>query len=129
MGVRSGLYGDGWWRDNLRMTKDTFDILCNQLRPHLKKEKISQALPPLFFRAGSKVIRVLIARKEGEPGNEANHWLHFALTSHMTYEHVLSVPSLARQTCGYLHSKWCKLMSRDLVKWWINTLLTTLHNM
>ena len=24
------------------------------------------------FRAGSKVIRVLIARKEGEPGNEAN---------------------------------------------------------
>ena len=26
----------------------------------------------LFFRAGSKVIRVLIARKEGEPGNEAN---------------------------------------------------------
>ena len=82
MGVRSGLYGDGWWRDNLRMTNDTFDILCNQLRPHLEKEKISQALPPLFFRAGSKVIRVLIARKEGEPGNEANHWLHFALTSH-----------------------------------------------
>ena len=38
MGVMSGLYGDGWWRENLRMTKDTFDVICNQLRPHLERE-------------------------------------------------------------------------------------------
>ena len=43
------------------------------------REKISQALPPFFFRAGSKVIRVLIAWKEGEPGNEASLWCVYIL--------------------------------------------------
>ena len=35
-GVQAGLYGEGWWRENLRLTKDTFDILCNELRPNLE---------------------------------------------------------------------------------------------
>ena len=33
---------------------------------------ISMCMTPLFFRAGSKVIHILIALKEGEPGNKAN---------------------------------------------------------
>ena len=35
-------------------------------------DKISQVLPPLFFRAGqSSYVELLHGRKEGEPGNEA----------------------------------------------------------
>lgn len=35
--VQAGVYGDGWWRKNLRMTKDTFPMVCNELRPHIER--------------------------------------------------------------------------------------------
>ena len=31
-------YGEEWWRDNLCMSRDTFEILCNELGPHLQRE-------------------------------------------------------------------------------------------
>lgn len=34
----AGLYGDGWWRENMRMTRDTFEIVCNELRPYLERQ-------------------------------------------------------------------------------------------
>ena len=37
-GVRVGLYGDEWWRENLRMSRETFEILCNELRPHIGRQ-------------------------------------------------------------------------------------------
>ena len=36
--VVSGLYGESWWQENLRMTHDTFIILCNELRPHIQRQ-------------------------------------------------------------------------------------------
>ena len=33
----SGKLGDNWWKQNLRMTQDTFNILYNELRPHIQK--------------------------------------------------------------------------------------------
>ena len=32
-GVMTGLYGEEWWRENLRMTRSTFEIVCYELRP------------------------------------------------------------------------------------------------
>ena len=29
--MSTGLYGDEWWRENLRMTRDTFKIVCSNL--------------------------------------------------------------------------------------------------
>ena len=37
-GVLDGLYGDGWWRENLRMTRDTFQMICDELRPYLERQ-------------------------------------------------------------------------------------------
>ena len=37
-GVMAERYGECWLRDNLRMSHDTFEILCNELRPHLQKK-------------------------------------------------------------------------------------------
>ena len=34
-----GLYGDSWWRENQRMSKETFEIICNELRPHLQRQE------------------------------------------------------------------------------------------
>ena len=30
----AGVYGQDWWRENLYMTLDTFEILCTELKPH-----------------------------------------------------------------------------------------------
>ena len=38
LGVISGLWGDNWWWDNLRMSKDTFSYLCRVLHPYVEKE-------------------------------------------------------------------------------------------
>ena len=37
-GVTTALYGDRWWKENLRMTRDTFEIVCNELRPHIERQ-------------------------------------------------------------------------------------------
>ena len=36
--MKSGLFGEEWWKENLRMKKTTFDYLCNQLRPYISKQ-------------------------------------------------------------------------------------------
>jgi len=33
--------GANWWKDNLQMSRDTFHILCNKLRPYIQKESIN----------------------------------------------------------------------------------------
>lgn len=36
--VRNGKYGIDWWKQNLRMTEHTFAILCNEVRPYIRKK-------------------------------------------------------------------------------------------
>ena len=43
--VLNGEFGDEWWKENLRMTKSTFDILCNELRPYITKAVTCFRLP------------------------------------------------------------------------------------
>ena len=38
LAASSGLFGPLWWRDNLRMTYETFSMLVNQLRPYICKQ-------------------------------------------------------------------------------------------
>lgn len=35
--AKAGVFGDGWWYENLWMSKSTFDVLCNQLKPYIEK--------------------------------------------------------------------------------------------
>lgn len=37
--VVGGVYGDSWWVENLRMSRETFVILCDELRPHLERQR------------------------------------------------------------------------------------------
>ena len=34
-----GIYGDDWWRKNLRVTKSTFEALCRELRPFIERNE------------------------------------------------------------------------------------------
>ena len=36
--VRSGQFGSDWWKENLRMSEDTFVIICRELRPYIEKQ-------------------------------------------------------------------------------------------
>lgn len=39
MDVDSNRYGAQWWKENLRMNRDTFMILCSELRPYIQRER------------------------------------------------------------------------------------------
>ena len=43
--VESGKYGENWWKENLRMTKHTFQILCSELQPYIQKETTALRAP------------------------------------------------------------------------------------
>ena len=38
MHVSRDIGGEAWWWENLRMSKDTFNYLCRELRPHISKK-------------------------------------------------------------------------------------------
>ena len=38
--MKGGLFGDAWWKENLRMKKSTFDHLCNELRPYITRQTV-----------------------------------------------------------------------------------------
>ena len=38
--VNSGVFGDDWWKENLRMSRDTFTIVCSELRPYIEKQVV-----------------------------------------------------------------------------------------
>ena len=36
--VEGGRYGDEWWKSNFRMNRDTFNLLCSEVRPYVERE-------------------------------------------------------------------------------------------
>lgn len=40
-GVVNGLYGDARWKENLRMSRDTFEMLCDEVRPLIERKTTS----------------------------------------------------------------------------------------
>ena len=43
--VQSGLFGSSWWKENLRMSQSTFNIICNELRPYITRESTQLRQP------------------------------------------------------------------------------------
>ena len=43
--VNSGRYGEGWWKENLRMSRDTFEVLCRELKPYIEKQTTYMRMP------------------------------------------------------------------------------------
>ena len=41
----SGMHGENWWRENLRMSKETFQIICTELKPHIERQVTKFRLP------------------------------------------------------------------------------------
>ena len=43
--VTSCLYGEDWWKANLRMSQNTFVIVCNEVQPYIQKQATCFRLP------------------------------------------------------------------------------------
>ena len=43
--VQNGEYPDTWWKENLRMSRDTFVILCRELQPHNERQEARMRQP------------------------------------------------------------------------------------
>ena len=43
--VWSGRYGEAWWKENLRMSRNTFNVLCQELRPHIERQETRLRMP------------------------------------------------------------------------------------
>ena len=43
--AKAGAFGDEWWLENLRMSKATFGVLCDELRSHISKTVTKYCLP------------------------------------------------------------------------------------
>ena len=43
--TKRGLFGDGWWYQNLRMSRRTFVALCSILDPRLRKQATRLRMP------------------------------------------------------------------------------------
>ena len=35
--AKSGVFGEEWWTENLRMSRSTFVMLCSEVQPYLIK--------------------------------------------------------------------------------------------
>ena len=43
--VWSGRYGEAWWKASLHMSRDTFNVLCQELRPYIEMQETCLRMP------------------------------------------------------------------------------------
>ena len=43
--AKAGAFGNEWWHENLRISKSTFTVLCNQLKPYIEKTITKYRMP------------------------------------------------------------------------------------
>lgn len=94
-GVVAGLYGEEWWRENIRMTHETFDILCDELRPHLEREHTR------FRRPVSVEARVAVTI--------------WRVATNVEYRTIAALFGLGRSTVGEIVLDTCEVIAQKLM--------------
>ena len=91
----TGLYGDEWWRENLRMTRHTFEILCNELRPHIERQDTT------YRKSISVEVRVAITI--------------WRLGTNIEYRTIAAPFGLGRSTACEIVLDTCEVIARHLM--------------
>ena len=91
----SGKLGDSWWKQNLRMTQDTFNILFNKLRPHIQKVWTNMRSPV------SVEERVAVTV--------------WKLATNVEYHTLSSIFGLGRFTVGEIVIETCEVITLKLI--------------
>ena len=71
--VKNGLFGEVWWKENLRMAKSTFDHLCLELAPLIQRQQtylrdpvdVDQRVAITLWRLATNVEYCIIAQLLG----------------------------------------------------------------
>ena len=90
----AGIYGGDWWRQNLRMSRDTFEILCTELKPYLERQVTS------FREPISVEIRVAVTL--------------WRLATNVEYRTIAGLFGLGRSTVGEIVLDTCEVITRML---------------
>ena len=64
-------YDDQWWWDNLRMSKDAYDVLCNELKNHIQMQ-VTAFRPPISVEA--RVAICIWRLSTTMPDNSSSVW-------------------------------------------------------
>ena len=96
----SGQLGNYWWKENLRMSRDTFYILCNELRPYVQKECTN--------------MRSTITVEERVA---VTVW---KLATNIEYRSLASLFGLGRSTVGKIVLETCSIMATKLLSRYVH---------
>ena len=91
----AGVYGETWWRENLRMTRETYDVLCDELRPYLQKENTC------FRQSISVQARIAITL--------------WRLATNIEYRTLAELFGVGRSTVGEIVLETCKVIAEQLL--------------
>lgn len=90
-----GLYGDAWWRENLRMSRETFKMVCDELRPHIERQTT------VFRQAISVEARVAMTI--------------WRLATNVEYRTIASLFGVGRSTVGEIVLDTCDAIANHLL--------------
>ena len=93
--VKNGLFGEDWWKENFRMTQDTFKMLCSYLHPHLVK-KVTRFRNPVTVE---QRIAVTIWR----------------LATNVELRTISALFGLGQSTVGKIVNETCKAITTHLL--------------
>lgn len=92
--VIGGVQDEEWWRENLRMSKTTFDILCRELSSHIKRQDTS------FRKCVAVEARVAITV--------------WRLATNMEYRSLAALFGIGRSTAGEIFLETCEVIAKVL---------------
>ena len=91
----AGLHIDSWWKENLRMSKETFKTICDLLRPHIERQT-TQLREPVSVEA-----RVAVTV--------------WKLATNVEYRTIAELFGLGRSTVGEIVLDTCDAVSKFLL--------------
>ena len=96
MSVQNDDFGVNWWKENLRMNKTTFSILCNELRPFIQK-KTTILRDPISVEQ-----RVAVTL--------------WKLTTNVEYRTISNLFGIGLSTVGSIVIETCQVISNHLLQ-------------
>ena len=91
----AGRLGNNWWKENLRMSRDTFYILCNELHPYAQKEYTNMRSPVTVEERVAVTV--------------------WKLATNIEYRSLASLFGLGRSTVGKIVLETCNIMATKLL--------------
>lgn len=94
-GVKDGLFGERWWKENLLVNKTTFDFLCSELRQYIHKQETHLRQPVSV----EKRVTVTL----------------WKLATNVEYRTIGALFGIGRSTVGKVVLETCNAISQHLL--------------